>query len=83
MSPVRTERGMFVRCCMQCCMRVCAVLRRYINVRNSDVSSIVNMYPDNMKFCVVCINVRRYVCCSECYVVSNECDEPTPWGPTE
>ena len=25
---------------------------------------------------VVCIG-RRYVCCSECYVVSNECDEPT------
>ena len=26
----------------------------------------------------VCINHRRYVCCSECYVVSNnECDEPT------
>ena len=21
---------------------------------------------------------QRYVCCSKCYVVSNECDEPTP-----
>ena len=30
-----------------------------------------------MKFCVVCINSRSYVCCSECYVVSNECDERT------
>ena len=23
------------------------------------------------------INGRRYVCCSECNVVSNECNEPT------
>ena len=27
---------------------------------------------------VVCINGRRYVCCSKYYVASNECDEPTP-----
>ena len=27
--------------------------------------------------CVVCINSRRYVCCSECDVVSNECNEHT------
>ena len=26
---------------------------------------------DHLKFCVVCINDRRYVCCGECYVVSN------------
>ena len=32
---------------------------------------------DNLKFCVVCINSRRYVCCNECNVVSNECNEPT------
>ena len=25
-SPVRTECGMFVMCCMQCCMYVSAVL---------------------------------------------------------
>ena len=30
-----------------------------------------------LKFCVVCMNGRRYVCCSECNVVSNECNEPT------
>ena len=24
-----------------------------------------------------CINSRTYVCCSECDVVSNECNEPT------
>ena len=27
--------------------------------------------------CDVCIDGRRYGCCSECYVVSNECNEPT------
>ena len=39
--------------------------------------SVVNVYIDHLKFCVVCINVRKYVCCSECNVVSNECNEPT------
>ena len=55
----------------------CAVLRRYIDVCYCDMISIVNVYLDHMKFCVLCINVRRYVCCGECYVVSNACDEPT------
>ena len=36
------------------------------------------MCLDHLKLCDVCINGRRYVCCSECYVVSNKCDEPTP-----
>ena len=40
--------------------------------------SVVNVYIDYLKFCVVCINGRRYVFCSECNVVSDECDEPTP-----
>ena len=31
----------------------------------------------HLKFCIVCINSRRYVCCSECDVVSNECNERT------
>ena len=39
--------------------------------------SVVNVYHDHLKFCVVCFNSRSYVCCSECNVVSNECDEPT------
>ena len=39
--------------------------------------SVVNVYLDHLKFCVVCINSRRYVYCSECDVVSNECNEPT------
>ena len=30
-----------------------------------------------LKLCVVCIDGRRYVCCSECNAVSNECNEPT------
>ena len=56
-------------------VRRCAVSRRYIDVCNCDVFSVVNVYHDHLKFRVVCINGRRYVCCSECYVVSNE---PTP-----
>ena len=38
---------------------------------------VVNVYLDHLKLCVVCIDGRRYVCCSECNVVSNECNEPT------
>ena len=55
----------------------CAVSRRYIHVCYCDIFSVVNVYFDHWKFCVVCINGRRYVCCSECNVVSNECNEPT------
>ena len=33
-----------------------------------DMFSVVNVYLDHLKFCVVCINGRRYVCCGECYV---------------
>ena len=58
-------------------VRGCAVSRRYINVCNCDMFSVVNVYIDHLKFCVVCIDGRRYVCCSECNVVSNECNEPT------
>ena len=56
----------------------CVVSGRYINVCYCDMFSVVNVYLDYLKFCVVCINSRRYdVCCGECYVVSDECDEPT------
>ena len=58
-------------------VRGCAVWRRYINVCNCDLFSVVNVYLKHLKFCVVCIDGRRYVCCSECNVVSNECNEPT------
>ena len=54
-------------------VRGCAVSRRYIDVCNCDV----NVYLAHLKFCVVCIYGRRYVCCGKCNVVSNECDEPT------
>ena len=55
-----------------------AVSKRYIYVCNCDVFSVVNVYHDHLKLCVVCINGRRYVCCSECNVVSTKCDEPIP-----
>ena len=58
-------------------VRGCGVLRRYIDVCYCDMFSVVNVYLDHLKFCIVCINSRRYVCCSECDVVSNECNDPT------
>ena len=59
-----------------CCfvVRGCSVSRRYIDVCYCDMFSVVNVYLDHLMFCVVCINCRKYVCCDECYVVS---DEPT------
>ena len=33
----------------------CAVSRRYINVCNCDMFSVVNMYLDHLKCCVVCV----------------------------
>ena len=41
--------------------------------------SVVNVYLDHLNLCVVCINGRMYVCCGECYGVSDECDEPTSY----
>ena len=55
----------------------CAVSRRYINVCNCDMFSVVHVYLDHLKFCVVCIDGRSYVCCSKCNIASNECNEPT------
>ena len=57
----------------------CGVSSRYIDVcyYYYYMFSVVNVYLDHLKFCVVCINSRRYVYCSECNVVSNECNEPT------
>ena len=42
------------------------VSRRYLDVCYCDMFSVVNVYLDHLKFC-----------CSECDVVSNECNEPT------
>ena len=63
-----------VRCFV---VRGCCVSRRYIDVCYCDMFNVDNVYLDHLKFYVVCINSRRYVCCSECDVVSNECNEPT------
>ena len=65
-----------------CCFVVCgcAVSKSYKDVCNCDVFSVVNVYLDNLKFCVVYINGRRYACCSECNVVSNECDSCSVLG---
>ena len=54
----------------------CTVSRRHINVCDIDVFSVGNMYHDHLRFYVVCIDGRMYICCSECNVVSNECDDP-------
>ena len=40
--------------------------------------SVVNMHNNHLKFYVVYIYGRRYVCCSECNIVSSEGDEPPP-----
>ena len=56
----------------------CAVSRRYIQICNCDMFSVVNVYLDHLKFRVVSINGRRYFCCRECTVVSNECNDHTP-----
>ena len=42
-------------------VRGCGVSRRYIDVWYCDMFSVVNVYLDHLKFCVVCINSRRYV----------------------
>ena len=42
------------------------VSRGGIDVCYCDMFSVVNVYLDHLKFYVVCINSRRYVCCSEC-----------------
>ena len=44
-------------------VRGCGVSRRYIDVCYCDMFSVVNVYRDHLKFYVVCINSRRYVCC--------------------
>ena len=44
-------------------VRGCVVSRRYINVCNCDMFSVVYVYLDHLKLCVVCIDGRRYVCC--------------------
>ena len=61
------------------CFVVCGwgVSRRYIDVCYCDMFSVVNVYLDHLKFCVVCINSMSVVH-SDCNVVSNECNDPNP-----
>ena len=40
-------------------VRGCAVSRKYIHVCNCDMFSVVNVYLDYLKFCVVCIDGLR------------------------
>ena len=47
-------------------VRGCGVSRRYTYVCYCDMFSVVNVYLGHLKFCVVCINSRRYVSCGEC-----------------
>ena len=63
-----------------CCFVVCGcdVSRRYIDVCYCDMYSVVNVYLDHLKFCVVCMNGRRYVCCGECYVFLMSVMSPPP-----
>ena len=59
--------------CVSCfVVRGCVVSRRYMNICNCYMFSVGNVYLDHLKLCVVCINGRRYICCSKCNVVSNE-----------
>ena len=55
-----------------CCFVVCGcpVSRRYIDVCYCDVFSVVNVYLDHLKLCVVCINGRRYMCASSAVFIS-------------
>ena len=58
-------------------VRGCAVSSRYINVFNCHMLSFGDVYLDHLKLCVVCIDGRSYVCCSDYNVISNECNKPT------
>ena len=85
-SPVSTECGIIVvwlymvlYAIVSCfALRGCAVSKSYIDVCNCDMFSGVNVYIDNFKLCVVCMYGRMCVCCCECNVLYNKCNEVTP-----
>ena len=69
--PVMTSPVWYVRDVMYAVLYVCArcfvvcgcpVSRRNIDVCNSDMFSVDNVYHDHLKFCVVCI----IICCGMC-----------------
>ena len=48
-------------------VRGCGVSRRYIDVCYCDMFSVVNVYLDHLKFCVVCINTFVFsICFAHC-----------------
>ena len=49
-------------------VRGCAVSRRYIDICYCDMFSVVYVYLDHLKFCVVCIALH---CIQDMYVVVN------------
>ena len=51
-------------------VRGCAVSRRYTDICNCAMFSVVNVYLVHLKLCVVCVYGQRYVYCGECNVVS-------------
>ena len=57
--------------CVSCFVVCGCALSRYINVCNCDMFSVVYVYLDHLKFCVVCIDGLSMS------VVSNECNEST------
>ena len=59
-----------------CCLEEVYRCLHYKNIFLLLLFSVVNVYHDHLKFWVVCINGRRYVCCGECYVISSEWMSP-------
>ena len=55
-------------------VRGCAVSMRYMDVCYCDMFSVVNVYPDHLKLCVLMVEGMSVVVN---VVVSGECDEPT------
>ena len=75
MLAVRTECGM-CGTSRTVCSVVC-MFQLFCSAWMCCLEEVYKCYLDHLKFCVVCIDGRGYVCCSECNVVSNECHEPT------
>ena len=50
--------------CQLFCSAWMCCLEEVYKCFNCDMFSVVNVYLDYLKFCVVCIDGRRYVCCN-------------------
>ena len=67
-SPVRTESGMFVMCCMQCCMSMSAVfsvwmwcLEELYRCLQLGCVCVLNVYLDHLKV-LCCVYLLLKVC---------------------